>query len=69
MNRKEHRREYNRRVHEKAKPAYAALMKFYPLTLDDLDGEIWRSSARCAGFYSQPRRQAANKSPRRAQAE
>lgn len=30
-----------RRVHEKAKPAYDALMKLYPLTTDDLDGEEW----------------------------
>ena len=26
---------------EKAKPAYAALMKFYPLTLENLDSESW----------------------------
>ena len=37
--------EAQRRHHELAKPAYAALMKFYPLTLDDLDGEIWRPIA------------------------
>ena len=35
-------KEYNRRRYELNKPAYAALMKFYPLTTDDLDGEIWR---------------------------
>lgn len=28
-------------VYEEAKKAYAALMMFYPLTLDDFDGEIW----------------------------
>ena len=34
--------EKHRRAYEKAKPAYEALMKFYPLTVEDLDGEIWR---------------------------
>lgn len=29
--------------YEDAKLAHAALMKFYPLTLDDLDGELWRN--------------------------
>ena len=33
--------DYERRLYEQAKPAYAALMKVYPFTLDDLDGEIW----------------------------
>ena len=28
--------------YEKAKPAYDAFMKCYPLTLDDLPGEIWK---------------------------
>ncbi len=28
--------------YEDAKRTYAAFMEFYPLTLDDLDGEIWR---------------------------
>ena len=37
------RKEYDRRAYEKAKPAYAALMKFYPLTTDDLDGELWKT--------------------------
>ena len=41
----EYQRELHRRAYEKAKPAYAALMKFYPLTTDDLDGEIWRPIA------------------------
>ena len=31
-----------RRYEEEFKPAYAALMKFYPFTLEDLDGEIWK---------------------------
>lgn len=35
-------KEYHRRAYELAKPAYAALMKFYPLTVDDLDGEDWQ---------------------------
>lgn len=34
--------EYNRRRHEKAKPAYAALMSCYPFTLEDLPGEVWK---------------------------
>lgn len=33
--------DYQRRVYEDAKLAYAALMKCYPLTLSDLPGEIW----------------------------
>lgn len=33
--------DYQRRVYEDAKLAYVALMKFYPLTLDDLPGEVW----------------------------
>ena len=32
----------DRRRYEKALPAYEALMKFYPLTVENLDGEIWR---------------------------
>ena len=39
---KEQQREYNRRKHEEAKPAYEALMSCYPFTLDDLPGEIWK---------------------------
>ena len=38
-------REYDRRRHEEALPAYHALMKYYPLTLEDLDGEIWKPIA------------------------
>lgn len=35
--------EYQRKRYEKIfRPAYDALIKFYPLTLDDLDGEEWR---------------------------
>lgn len=30
------------RRYGKAKPAYEALMKFYPLTLDNLSGELWK---------------------------
>ncbi|MBQ3442358.1 MAG: HNH endonuclease [Selenomonadaceae bacterium] len=30
-----------RRCKEQIKPAYDALMKFYPFTIDDLPGEIW----------------------------
>lgn len=33
------------------KAAYNALMKFYPLTLDNLNGEIWRDIAGYEGFY------------------
>ena len=39
---KEQQREYDRRKHEEAKPAYDALMSCYPLTLDDLPGEVWK---------------------------
>lgn len=35
-------KEYYRRHYEKAKPAYAALMKCYPFNVDDLDGEVWQ---------------------------
>lgn len=35
--------DYERRVFEDAKLAYAALMKFYPFGLDDLEGEEWRN--------------------------
>ena len=38
----EYQREYDRRRHEEALPAYEALMSCYPFTLDDLDGEIWK---------------------------
>ena len=38
MNQKERKR----LNHELAKPKYAALMKFYPLTVDDLPDEIWK---------------------------
>lgn len=34
-------KEWERRRYEKVKPAYDALMKVYPLGLDDLQGEIW----------------------------
>ena len=48
---KEKQREYYRRKHEEAKPAYAALMKYYPLTLDNLDGEVWKDIADFDGDY------------------
>ena len=35
--------EADRRRHEDAKCAYAALMKFYPFSVEDLDGELWRT--------------------------
>ena len=34
-----------------AKLAYAALMKFYPFTLENLDGEIWADIAGYEGLY------------------
>ena len=34
--------EADRRRHEDAKLAYAALMKFYPFSVENLDGEVWR---------------------------
>lgn len=40
---REWQREYlHRRLEQEYKPAYTALMTCYPLTLDDLDGEIWK---------------------------
>ena len=33
--------DYQRRYREESKKAYAALMKFYPLTTDNLPGEHW----------------------------
>lgn len=39
--------------HERYKLAYAALMKFYPLTTEDLDGEIWRDIAGYDGDYQE----------------
>lgn len=42
--------DYDRRRKEKVKLAYAALMKFYPLTLEDLDGEIWLPAPYCANY-------------------
>lgn len=37
--------------YEDAKRKHAALMKVYPLTLDDLDGEIWRDIRGYVGSY------------------
>ena len=50
MDKKEYQREYIRIKHEEAKPAYNALMKYYPFTLDDLDGEIWKDIAGFEGY-------------------
>lgn len=35
-------KDWDRRRLEESKKAYAALMKFYPLTLENLDDEIWK---------------------------
>ena len=48
---KEKQREYDRRKHEEALPAYNALMSCYPFTLDDLPGEIWKDIAGYNGDY------------------
>ena len=50
MDKKEYQREYIRIKHEEAKPAYNALMKYYPFTLEDLDGEIWKDIAGFEGY-------------------
>ena len=43
--------EYQRQRYEKFfRPAYDALMKFYPLTLDNLDGEEWKDIAGYEGY-------------------
>lgn len=39
------------RRYEDAKKAYDALMKFYPFTLEDLDGEQWADVPNCEGLY------------------
>ena len=44
-------REQIRRRQAEVKKAFIALMKFYPLTLDNLDGEIWRDIAGYEGHY------------------
>ena len=48
---KEQRREYRRRKHEEALPAYEALMKYYPLTLEDLPDEQWKGIDGYRGDY------------------
>lgn len=40
-----------RRRYENAKLAYTALMKFYPFTLENLDGEQWADIAGYEGLY------------------
>ena len=44
-------KERDRLKREKAKPAYDALMKFYPLTVEDLPDEIWRPVPNYEQFY------------------
>ena len=45
-------KEYWRARYEKDfKPAYDALMKFYPFTLEDLDGEEWKTVPWCEDYY------------------
>ena len=51
MDKKEWQREYNRRRHEEALPAYNALMSCYPFTLENLEGEIWKEIAGYNGDY------------------
>ncbi len=35
-------KERDRRRKEEARPAYNALMKFYPFSVESLDGEEWK---------------------------
>ncbi|MBR4153376.1 MAG: HNH endonuclease [Selenomonadaceae bacterium] len=44
-------RERNRRQKEKIRPAYDALMKVYPFSTKDLDGEIWKPIAGYEQLY------------------
>lgn len=44
-------RESQRRRYKEARKAYVALMKFYPLGLDDLEGEEWRPILGYEEFY------------------
>ena len=48
---KEKQREYLRRRHEEALPAYHALMSCYPFTLEDLPGEEWKDIEGYNGDY------------------
>ena len=48
---KEQQREYARRRYEDAKLAYAAFIPYYPLSLDNLEGEQWRDIAGYNGDY------------------
>ena len=43
--------EKDRRRYDEGKKAYDALMKFYPLTVDDLDGEVWKSAPYCSDYH------------------
>lgn len=43
--------EATRRRRAEAKKAFVAFMKFYPLTLENLDGEIWRPIDYCADYH------------------
>ena len=50
---KAYHKAYQKIRYEEAKKAYAALMMFYPLTLDDLKGEEWRDIAGYDGDYQE----------------
>ena len=43
--------EWERRRYEKSKLAYNALMKFYPLTLEDLPDELWKPVPDYEGYH------------------
>ena len=45
------KQEWLRFAYEQTKPAYDALMKYYPFTLEDLDGEEWKPIAGFDGDY------------------
>ena len=47
----EKKRAYERKCRAEAKHTYAALMKFYPLGLEDLPDEIWRDVEGSGGMY------------------
>lgn len=43
--------EWHERRYKEAKLAYVALMKFYPFTTEDLEGEVWRDVTGYEGLY------------------
>ncbi|MBR0061790.1 MAG: HNH endonuclease, partial [Selenomonadaceae bacterium] len=45
------RKEYERRCYEEAKLAYDAFIPYYPLTLENLDGEEWKEIEGFDGVY------------------